>query len=118
MSRQQSKATGALPPVPADVSLIEESGRLSLRNQDGLALYRYDRDKDSQSNCVRECSKRWPPFIASAGSSAVVGEWRTIPRGTEHQWTYRGWPVYTYSVDSPGKPAGDGIDGAWHVITP
>jgi predicted lipoprotein with Yx(FWY)xxD motif len=118
MSTQRSKASGALPPVPADVSLIEEGGRYFLRNQDGLALYRYDLDTDGRSHCVHECSDRWPPFLASAGASAVVGEWRMISRGTEHQWAYRGRPVYTYAVDSPGKQTGDGIDGVWHVITP
>jgi len=107
-----------LPATPVDVSLFEEGGRYFLRSQDGLALYRYDADADGKSHCVDECSERWPPLLASAGATPVVGEWRTIPRGNAHQWSYRGRPVYTCSGDSPGEQTGDGIDGVWHVITP
>lgn len=105
-------------PTPVDVSVFEESGRYRFRSQDGLALYRYDHDRQAISNCVLACAELWPPFLVSAGASPIVGDWKAIPRGTAHQWSYKGAPVYTYTRDVPGGQAGDGIDGAWHVIFP
>ena len=33
------------------------------------------------------------------------------------QVTINGYPIYTFSGDkSPGQDAGNGIEGAWHVI--
>lgn len=121
MSNRETRAQRAartLPATPADISLFEENGVYVLRDQNGMALYRYDRDADGQSRCVDACSKKWPPVIASAGSTPVVGEWKTIKRGNALQWTFRGKPVYTYAQDVPGGTKGDGIEGVWHLITP
>lgn len=105
-------------PTPVDVSLFEENGRYQFRSQDGMALYRYDRDRRETSNCRAACAALWPPFMASAGASPVVGNWKAIPRSPARQWTYKGAPLYTYAKDVPGAQSGDGIDGAWHVILP
>jgi predicted lipoprotein with Yx(FWY)xxD motif len=111
--------TGSAPPTPVDVSVFEEGGVYVLRNQDGMSLYRYDLDVDGKSHCFDACGARWPPLLVSADEAAVVGEWKTIERGTARQWTYRAKPIYIYAKDSPGAPpAGDGIDGVWHVIAP
>jgi predicted lipoprotein with Yx(FWY)xxD motif len=118
MSERQTGAQRSAPPTPVDVSLFEENGVYILRSQDGLALYRYDFDVDGRSHCNDACSRSWPPLIASAGATPVVGEWRTMARGAARQWTFRGNPVYTYALDSPGVVKGDGIDGVWHLIAP
>lgn len=118
MSERQSGAQRSPPPTPVDVSLFEENGVYILRSQDGMSLYRYDFDVDGRSHCIDACSRTWPPLLASAGATPVVGEWRTMARGAARQWTFRGKPVYTYALDSPGVAKGDGIDGVWHVITP
>ena len=118
MTERQTRAERVAPPTPVDVSLFEENGAYIVRSQNGMALYRYDYDADGRSHCIDACSKRWPPLIASVGATPVVGEWRTIARGADRQWSFRGNPVYTYSLDTPGAQTGDGIDGVWHVITP
>jgi predicted lipoprotein with Yx(FWY)xxD motif len=118
MSEGQSRAQKTVPPTPVDVSLFEENGVYIVRSQDGLALYRYDLDVNGRSHCIDACSRRWPPLLASAGATPVVGEWRTIARDAARQWTFRGHPVYTYAQDSPGAAKGDGIDGVWHLISP
>ncbi|MDB6091175.1 MAG: hypothetical protein JWN85_3959 [Gammaproteobacteria bacterium] len=118
MTDRQSRPQRTAPPTPVDVSLFEEDGVYILRNQDGMALYRYDFDVDGQSHCIKACSKSWPPLIASIGATPVVGEWKTIERGEARQWTFRGNPVYTHAQDIPGGNKGDGIDGVWHLLSP
>jgi predicted lipoprotein with Yx(FWY)xxD motif len=108
----------SLPLTPADISLFEESGAYVLRDQGGMALYQYDLDVDGQSRCVDACSKSWPPVIASADATPVVGDWKTIKRGNARQWTFRGKPIYTYAKDAPGGIKGDGVDGVWRLVSP
>src|ERR1700754_3539430 len=110
MNERSSAAEALSQPTPVDVSLVEEGGVYLLRSQGGMALYRYDLDKDGRSHCVDACSKIWPPFLASAGATSVVGHWKTIARGSARQWTYKAAPVYLYAMDtSGGGQAGDGI---------
>jgi predicted lipoprotein with Yx(FWY)xxD motif len=118
LSDRSSAAEVLSQPTPVDVSLIEEGGVYLLRTADGMALYRYDLDSDGKSHCAEACSERWPPFIASAAATSPVGHWKLIARGDDRQWTYKGAPLYTYALDKPGAPAGDGIAGVWHVIFP
>jgi predicted lipoprotein with Yx(FWY)xxD motif len=113
----QPKAPALPPNTPADISVFEDRGGYVLRDQDGMALYQYDLDVDGRPHCVDACALTWPPVLASEGASSVVGEWKTIKRGTARQWTYRGKPVYTYSKDAPGETKGDGVDGKWHLIS-
>ena len=104
------------PPTPVDISMIEESGKLLLRNVEGKSMYRYDADKDGKSHCLGECSKAWPPVIASDGSQPI-GDWTIVKRPDgARQWSYRNQPVYTYSLDSPGTTTGDGKGGVWHLV--
>lgn len=118
MSEANSKsAKNSMPPMtPADISVFEEKGVYVVRNEEGLPLYQYDLDADGKSNCTNACALNWPPVLASAGSSNVVGEWKTIKRGTALQWTFRGKPVYTYSKDVPGQIKGNGVDGKWRLV--
>ena len=113
----QGKAPSLPPITPGDISVFEDRGSYVLRDQNGMALYQYDLDVDGRPHCSGTCAVIWPPVLASIGSSAVVGDWKTIPRGTARQWTYRGKPVYTYSKDAPGETKGDGVDGKWRLIS-
>jgi len=112
------RAASSLPLTPADISLFEERGVYVMRDQGGMALYHYDLDAEGQSRCVDACSKSWPPVIATDGASSVVGEWKTIKRGSARQWTFRGKPIYTYAKDTPGGTKGDGVGGVWHLLAP
>jgi predicted lipoprotein with Yx(FWY)xxD motif len=104
------------PPTPADISLFEENGRIVFRTQDGMTIYRYDRDTGLKPTCVGECSRTWPPVLASPGATQVVGDWKTIERDGARQWSFRGRPVYTYVHDLPGTSKGDGVEGVWHAL--
>ena len=96
--------------------MFEETERFVFRTQAGMTLYRCDLDTDNQSRCTGECSLTWPPVLASPDATPAVGEWRTIKRGDDWQWSFRGHPVYTYVHDEPGTSKGDGVDGVWHAL--
>ena len=89
----------------------------------GLTLYYYAEDKpgSGRSVCAGGCAAAWPPLVAPVRAPAGVhlpGPLGTItrPDGTK-QVTINGYPVYRYADDTaPGQAAGNGIEGAWHVI--
>ena len=114
--QQANKTPLQYPPTPADISMIEESGKLLLRTTEGKSMYRYDADTDGKSHCLAACSKEWPPVIASK-EAQPVGDWTIVKRPDgARQWCYQRQPVYTHAKDSPGTIAGDGKDGTWHLV--
>jgi predicted lipoprotein with Yx(FWY)xxD motif len=111
-------ASAPLPDTPADVSLFVEDGRYIFRVGESKSIYVYDLDKSGTSTCRDECSRQWPPVIASRGSNPV-GAWTLVERADHtKQWRYRNRPVYTYARDKPGEALGDGVDDVWHVVVP
>jgi len=104
------------PPTPADISMIEEGGKLLLRAAESMSMYRYDADTDGKPHCLADCNKEWPPVIVSKDAHPV-GDWTITARPDgERQWCYRRQPVYTHSLDLPGRSDGDGKGGMWHVV--
>jgi predicted lipoprotein with Yx(FWY)xxD motif len=108
-----------LPPDnPSDIDLFFENGKYVFRVGEGKSIYVYDRDKQGTPTCTDECSRRWPPVLASEGSHPV-GTWTLVERADHSkQWRYRNRPVYTKADDKPGEISGDGVDGVWHVVVP
>jgi len=101
--------------VPAHV----EHGRLV--DESGAALYTFDRDEpwSSQTRCVDECSRRFPPLQAPAGARRVK-YFRVVTRPDGvRQWTFKGKPLYRFSGDlQPGDAGGDGADNLWRYARP
>jgi len=94
-----------------------------LASSGGLTLYYYSEDKPGSgtSKCTGRCATAWPPLTAPARAPAGVrlpGPLGMITRpGGVRQVTLNGYPLYTYAGDkAPGQDAGNGIEGAWHVI--
>ncbi len=106
-------------PYPAEVSLIHRrTGWLFRASPSNLRLYAYDADPSGKSVCTGQCAITWPPLIAPAGAMPL-GEWTVVVRDDgRNQWAYKSHPAYTRSDASPDKPAGNGIDGAWHFLEP
>ena len=89
----------------------------------GFTLYYYTEDKPGSgtSVCIGTCAQTWPPMMGPIKAPAGVrlpGRLGVITRpGGARQVTLNGYPLYTYSGDkAPGQAAGNGIEGAWHVI--
>ena len=107
---------------------VAEVGNLGqvVTDQNGLTLYRFDKDKakPSVSNCTDGCAEMWPPALGDPASvqlqnvdPALVGE-VTRDDGTK-QLTLNGWPMYTFAKDTvAGQAKGQGVGKTWFAITP
>ncbi len=85
-------------------------------DQNGMALYTFDKDEAGKSNCYDDCAKNWPPLMAAADAKAM-GEWTVVDRtdGTK-MWAYEGHPLYTFIGDkAAGDVTGEGKGGVWHL---
>jgi predicted lipoprotein with Yx(FWY)xxD motif len=70
--------------------------------------------KIGTKGCTDACLKEFTPFKAAANAQPW-GDWNIVTRedGT-HQWTYRGYPLYTYNAD---KKQGDAIAHDMYELT-
>ena len=95
-------------------------------DQNGLTLYRFDKDKakPSASSCKDACAETWPPALGDSANlqlqgvdAALVGA-VTRADGTK-QLTLNGWPLYTYAKDTAaGEAKGQGVGKTWFAVTP
>jgi predicted lipoprotein with Yx(FWY)xxD motif len=75
---------------------------------DEQAIYYFDKESGSKSECYGECAAAWPPVLTEgdpqAGSGAQAGLLGTTQRndGTT-QVTYDGHPLYYYIDDPKGE---------------
>lgn len=114
------------PPVTVSLNAAEIDGLGKvLTDQDGMTLYRFDRDRaePSMSNCDSECVADWPPALAD-GEVVVAGVNKSlvdsVPRvDGNRQLTIAGWPLYRFAGDrKPGDAAGHGVGGVWFAVAP
>lgn len=100
-------------------------GRI-LFDGDDQAIYLFDKEQGSSSECYGECAAAWPPVLTDgdpqAGAGAQQGKLGTTKRddGTT-QVTYNGHPLYYYVDDPPGEVLCHNVDefgGLWLVVDP
>ncbi|MCW2545622.1 MAG: hypothetical protein JWN96_82 [Mycobacterium sp.] len=93
----------------------------------GRALYLFEPDTKTTSNCNGACATNWPPLISdgkvTAGSALNGSAITTITRsGGAHQVTYNGHPLYYFVADkAAGDTNGQGVNafgGLWRLLTP
>ena len=111
------------PSQPAALRVVRTRAGNVLASSRGLTLYYYTEDKpgSGKSACTGGCASAWPPLAAPVRAPAgmrLPGPLGTITRpGGLKQVTINGYPIYRYAGDkAPGQAAGNGIEGAWHVI--
>jgi predicted lipoprotein with Yx(FWY)xxD motif len=119
---QESSQTGG---VTLAVAQVGNLGQV-VTDQNGLTLYRFDKDKakPSASNCIDACAQKWPPALGDPASvqlqgvdQALVGS-VTRADGTQ-QLTLGGWPLYTFANDTAaGEAKGQGVGKTWYAVTP
>ena len=108
---------------PPALKVVRTRAGNVLASSRGLTLYYYTEDKpgSGKSACTGGCASAWPPLAAPVRAPAgmrLPGPLGTITRpGGLKQVTINGYPIYRYAGDkAPGQAAGNGIEGAWHVI--
>src|SRR5882724_2081583 len=99
------------------VSAREVSGvGTALVDPAGRTLYFADQENGSEIRCRAGCLRFWTPLTVAAGTtplagSGVAGDLATVhrPDGSV-QVTYRGKPLYTFSLDQgAGSAKGNGV---------
>ncbi|CAM3398073.1 hypothetical protein KIPE111705_06445 [Kibdelosporangium persicum] len=106
--------------VAAEVSSL---GKV-VTSQQGMTLYRFDKDSPQVSTCYDACAKQWTPLLAEGKEITFTGVPQNMVRTTKRkdgtrQITINKWPVYMYAKDSaPGDAGGQGMGGTWFAVTP
>jgi predicted lipoprotein with Yx(FWY)xxD motif len=93
---------------------------------DEQAIYYFDKESGSKSECYGACADAWPPVLTEgapqAGRGAQVGLLGTTQRndGTT-QVTYDGHPLYYYAHEGTGVVECHNVDefgGLWLAVQP
>lgn len=100
-----------------------------LTDENGRALYTFDKDEANVSHCYGSCEEIWPVYYGPSVSSVPTGlskdDFHTITRdanqsttGVLSQTAFRGKPLYYFTPDGTvsGSTAGDWVKGVWHLI--
>ena len=95
-----------------------------LVTSEGLAAYVFLPDDRGASTCVETCLENWPAIEAEEPPALGEGVQADLAGSYERedgtlQFTYHGWPLYTFVNDEVGGPVnGQGLGGNWFVIAP
>jgi predicted lipoprotein with Yx(FWY)xxD motif len=93
---------------------------------DNQAIYYFDKEKGSTSECYGECAEAWPPVLTEgppqAGAGVQQGKLGTTQRndGTT-QVTYDGHPLYLYAHEGPNQVTCHDVSefgGLWLAVQP
>jgi predicted lipoprotein with Yx(FWY)xxD motif len=115
---QQAAATGT------QIKTSDSQYGQVLFDGDDQAIYYFDKEKGSKSECYGACAEAWPPVLTEgdpqAGSGAKAGLLGTTQRddGTM-QVTYDGHPLYYYADEGPGQVDCHNVDefgGLWLAV--
>ncbi len=104
----------------AEIVVMAEDPKLGeyATAENGMALYTFDKDTASKSNCTGQCAVNWPPYtVTGSASSALPQNVGTIKRADgSAQYTWDGKPLYFYIKDvEKGDVKGEGFGGVWHL---
>ena len=124
----QAATTPAEPPAAAAGTTIRAADSqygAVLFDGSEQAVYYFDKEKSSKSECYDACAEAWPPVLTDgqprAGSGAKADKLGTTARedGTT-QVTYDGRPLYYYD-EPPGEVSCHNVDefgGLWLAVQP
>ncbi len=85
----------------------------------GMALYTFDMDGNTKSQCNGDCARAWPP-LAAESSAKPWADYAPFARADgSYQWAYKGKPLYRYSRDQVAADrTGDGAGNQWRLARP
>ena len=123
---QPAPSTTAPPDAPAGttVRLGDSQYGQILFDGVGQAIYLFDRERSSTSECYGDCAAAWPPVLTDGSPQAGRGTDPTLLATTERtdgttQVTYNGHPLYYYAHEAPNEVLCHripGFGGIWLVL--
>ncbi|MGI8517232.1 MAG: COG4315 family predicted lipoprotein [Acidimicrobiia bacterium] len=91
-----------------------------LTDAEGMTLYLFTPDEQSDPTCYDQCAENWPPLTESVavGAGLDASLLAPAPRADDtEQVTYNGWPLYYFIGDeAPGDVNGQGLNDIWWVM--
>jgi len=93
---------------------------------DDQAIYYFDVEETSESECYGECAAAWPPVLTKGRAQASGGARHGLLGTTERedgstQVTYAGRPLYYYRDEGPGELRCHNVfhaGGLWLAVQP
>jgi predicted lipoprotein with Yx(FWY)xxD motif len=100
-------------------------GRVLFGPDDG-AIYYFDKESGSRSECYGACAQAWPPVLTDGEPKAGSGVRQSLLGTTKRddgtsQVTYAGHPLYYYVDDPPGEVLCHNVEefgGLWLAVQP
>ncbi|MEO8092515.1 MAG: hypothetical protein ABI726_07400 [bacterium] len=120
------RSGGGGEPAGLAISASESQFGTILFDEDDRAIYLFDKETTSKSECYGQCAAAWPPVLTKGGPQAAGGAEAKLLGTTERddgttQVTYAGQPLYYYVDDPPGEVLCHNVDefgGLWLVVQP
>jgi predicted lipoprotein with Yx(FWY)xxD motif len=120
--------TAAQPAGGAGVTIKTSDSEFGsiLFDGDDQAIYLFDKESSSKSECYGACAEAWPPVLTEGDPQAGAGADASLLGTTKRndgttQVTYNGHPLYYYHNDPPGQVLCHDVDefgGLWLVVKP
>ena len=117
--------TGSSSPVIQTATVtVKGQSETVLTDGHGKTLYYSPLDPATQATCSRGCAQVWHPLLFTgsgepSSSTPLAGKLSVQTDANGTQIEYNGHPLYTFSGDTaPGQTHGEGLFGAWFVVTP
>ena len=105
------------------IVMIVQKSKLGyvLAEAGGQVVYTYAHDPAGGTpTCTGSCTSIWVPVTGlpkALSGETIPGAFALVTRSDgSKQVTYDGHPLYTYKGGLPYSTAGNGIEGAWHVV--
>jgi predicted lipoprotein with Yx(FWY)xxD motif len=93
---------------------------------DDQAIYYFDKESRSKSECYGECAEAWPPVLTEGEPQAGAGVQQRLLGATQRddgttQVTYDGHPLYLYAHEGPNQVTCHDVSefgGLWLAVQP
>jgi predicted lipoprotein with Yx(FWY)xxD motif len=97
-----------------------------LFDSDDQAIYYFDKESGSKSECYGECAEAWPPVLTKGEPQAGAGIQQGLLGTTQRddgttQVTYDGHPLYLYAHEGPNQVTCHDVSefgGLWLAVEP
>jgi predicted lipoprotein with Yx(FWY)xxD motif len=124
-AKPESKRSAAKADGTEIVAADSDYGSI-LFDSDEQAIYLFQKETTSESQCYGACAEAWPPVVTDGKPQAGSGLDAKLLGTTERddgssQVTYDGHPLYYYVDDPPGQVLCQNVTefgGLWLVVSP